>query len=33
LRQIAGEIAAQGYVNSKGQPFQAAQISRMLGRA
>lgn len=33
LRQIAGEIATQGYVNGKGQPFQAAQISRMLGRA
>jgi DNA invertase Pin-like site-specific DNA recombinase len=33
LRQIAGEIANQGYVNSKGLPFQAAQISRMLGRA
>jgi DNA invertase Pin-like site-specific DNA recombinase len=30
LRQVSAELAAAGYVNSKGQPFAANQIKRMI---
>ncbi len=32
LRQIASELAGQGFVNSKGKPFAAAQVQRILAK-
>ena len=31
LREIAAELAAQGFVNGAGRPFAAAQVQRLLG--
>ena len=32
LRAIASELAAQGFLNSRGRPFAAAQVQRLLAR-